>query len=612
MSKVLTFRSKRTHGEGAEERVLDSSFLQDDSETLRFDEKPGASITLSFDKRIKDWSNQELADLFRVVRLLSSSGLSIDHTRGLTDEGDPWFVMCKPSGEVFIHICRLDGVYVLDNPSLSKPLTGRNFGELISEFSNQALKVSDASIGIGKAEHGHVFQLRRGNKVRLHPSAMLAALIWTLYLASEELTVISAEQDSLDDVQPGLPDGSTLLDVSFASAVSAQAEHQELKLLKGSDTALMDMQSLGEAGKYEASSLSKHVHIDPSLKSEQALSLHQNPYAVGLSTLAVAIGVMSTTRLGEPLKALWGAEFLSIGADDLVAFVEEIFSQDATRTVLADLFETVTGLSVSDEDIAFEERFVGEKENNILDADANLDPRTIILDLPSNFSTVATLTVKAKGDDQDTDFVLSEHDKDIQPNLISQNAGQTIIDESATNTDGTDVILDHFVLQSALDVLNFEAQEGWTGATLQRIAVKDDMFVTIFSDSHGNFSNDVQHISFLDVTQPIVITSPSVTETVTDIGIFDTLELFEESYPNISKPGYKSYDAQAQSFINYILAKPGIIDTILYGNELIMIDTSERDDLSDTSVAMTWEFNDGSLISLIGFQDEFQKFDLIA
>jgi hypothetical protein len=612
MSKILTFRSKRTHGEGTDERVLDSSFLQDDSETLRFGEKPGASITLSFDKRIKDWSNQELADLFRVVRLLSSSGLSIDHTRGLTDEGDPWFVMCKPSGEVFIHICRLDGVYVLDNPSLSKPLTGRNFGELISEFSNQALKVSDASIGIGKAEHGHVFQLRRGNKVRLHPSAMLAALIWTLYLASEELTVISAEQDSLDDVQPGLPDGSTLLDVSFASAVSAQAEHQELKLLKGSDTALMDMQSLGEAGKYEASSLSKHVHIDPSLKSEQALSLHQNPYAVGLSTLAVAIGVMSTTRLGEPLKALWGAEFLSIGADDLVAFVEEIFSQDATRTVLADLFETVTGLSVSDEDIAFEERFVGEKENNILDADANLDPRTIILDLPSNFSTVATLTVKAKGDDQDTDLVLSEHDKDIQPNLISQNAGQTIIDESATNTDSTDVILDHFVLQSALDVLNFEAQEGWTGATLQRIAVKDDMFVTIFSDSHGNFSNDVQHISFLDVTQPIVITSPSVTEAVTDIGIFDTLEIFEESYLNISKPGYKSYDAQAQSFINYILAKPGIIDTILYGNELIMIDTSERDDLSDTSVAMTWEFDDGSLISLIGFQDEFQKFDLIA
>jgi hypothetical protein len=333
---------------------------------------------------------------------------------------------------------------------------------------------------------------------------------------------------------------------------------------------------------------------------------------VGLSTLAVAIGVMSTTRLGEPLKALWGAEFLSIGADDLVAFVEEIFSQDATRTVLADLFETVTGLPVSDEDIAFEERFVGEKDNNTLDADANLDPRTIILDLPSNFSNFATLTVKAKGDDQDTDLVLSEHDKDIQPNLISQNAGQTIIDESATNTDSTDVILDHFVLQSALDVLNFEAQEGWTGATLQRIAVKDDMFVTIFSDSHGNFSNDVQHISFLDVTQPIVITSPSVTEAVTDIGIFDTLEIFEESYLNISKPGYKSYDAQAQSFINYILAKPGIIDTILYDNELIMIDTSERDDLSDTSVAMTWEFDDGSLISLIGFQDEFQKFDLIA
>lgn len=608
MSKILTFRSKRTHGEGTDERVLDSSFLQDDSETLRFDEKSGASITLSFDKRIKDWSNQELADLFRVVRLLSSSGLSIDHTRGLTDEGDPWFVMCKPSGEVFIHICRLDGVYVLDNPSLSKPLTGRNFGELISEFSNQALKVSDASIGIGKAEHRHVFQLRRGNKVRLHPSAMLAALIWTLYLASEELTVISAEQDSLDGVQPGLPDGSTLLDVSFASAVSAQAEHQELKLLKGSDTALMDMQSLGEAGKCEASSLSKPVHIDPSLKSEQVLSLHQNPYAVGLSTLAVAIGVMSTTRLGEPLKALWDAEFLAIGADDIVAFVEEIFSQDATRTVLADLFETVIGPSSSDKDIAFEDHFLVEKENNILDADANLDSGTAILDLPSNFLTVTTLTVKEKRDDQDTDLVFSEHNKDTQFNLISQNTSQTIIDESAKNTDSSDVKSDHFVLQSALDVLNFEIQEDWNGAILQRVAVKDDTFITIFSELYGNLASDVQHINFLDVTQPIAITNPSVT----DIGVFDALEFVEDSYPTISKPAYKSYDAQAQSFINYILAKPGVIDTILYDNELIMIDTSERDELSDTSVAMTWEFDDGSLISLIGFQDDFQKFDLIA
>ncbi len=74
---------------------------------------------------VRDWTNQEMADLARVQYLLSRAGVQLETDRGLSDEGDPWFVFCDAQGEVFVHICRMGMTYLLDGPSLDAPLRGR-------------------------------------------------------------------------------------------------------------------------------------------------------------------------------------------------------------------------------------------------------------------------------------------------------------------------------------------------------------------------------------------------------------------------------------------------------------------------------------------------------
>jgi len=39
-----------------------------------------------------DWSQRELEEVYRVEDALTKSGVAISVDRGLTDEGEPWFV----------------------------------------------------------------------------------------------------------------------------------------------------------------------------------------------------------------------------------------------------------------------------------------------------------------------------------------------------------------------------------------------------------------------------------------------------------------------------------------------------------------------------------------
>lgn len=139
-----------------------------------------------------DWNNQELSDLYRVKQLLEKAGIQIMTDRGTSDEGDPWFVFCQSNGEVFVHLCRFDGIYLLDSPNIGTPLTGYNFKELIDGFVQRTVKLQTGE---------NVVQLHAKNRLNLHPAIMLTALIWSLYLASDELVDIAhAEELMLSEI----------------------------------------------------------------------------------------------------------------------------------------------------------------------------------------------------------------------------------------------------------------------------------------------------------------------------------------------------------------------------------------------------------------------------
>ncbi|MBM1789086.1 hypothetical protein JQV71_19760, partial [Sulfitobacter geojensis] len=221
MATILSFHGKKDDSSAQD-------FLTDETEKLSFRTADDGAVSLGdvaaaslpdiLPDPKRDWSNQELADLFRVKQLLGGANVPVETMRGVTDEGDPWFIFCHLNGDVFIHMARIDGAYVLDSPNVRRPLRGHDFNALIADYTNHALPAMQNG-DEGDSEH-RVIRFERGSKVRLHPSAMLAALIWTLFLASEELVMLAPEEQAATD--------DDLLD--FSAVISADSDFKAIAM----------------------------------------------------------------------------------------------------------------------------------------------------------------------------------------------------------------------------------------------------------------------------------------------------------------------------------------------------------------------------------------------
>jgi hypothetical protein len=131
-----------------------------------------------FRPRSKDWSNQELAEFYRVEASLVQAGLKIDTDRGLSDENEPWFVFCHAeTGEIIIHFARIDGVYVAASGAFAGALRGTDFRSLVEALL---------------ARHPLVVP-QSGTKISLHPSALLVALVATAFFKLSELDAHASE-----------------------------------------------------------------------------------------------------------------------------------------------------------------------------------------------------------------------------------------------------------------------------------------------------------------------------------------------------------------------------------------------------------------------------------
>src|SRR5215510_11311767 len=88
-----------------------------------------------------DWSKEEIAYLERAAHFVRKLRVSVETDRGVTDEGDPWFVICDAnSDEVLVHFCRVRRKYIACAPALESSLTGHIFADLIERFLDQISK----------------------------------------------------------------------------------------------------------------------------------------------------------------------------------------------------------------------------------------------------------------------------------------------------------------------------------------------------------------------------------------------------------------------------------------------------------------------------------------
>jgi hypothetical protein len=210
--------------------------------------------------RSSDWSPQEIAEFYRVESALVQSGLSVTTDRGISDEGDPWFVFCRADNdEVIAHFARIDYEYVVASSFQRGAVRGRDFRAVIRDLMDL---------------HPLMMPVKRkaGQKVFLHPSALLLALLASAYFHSSE--VVSEHGPTGSDSR-----GSSLLSllsekIAIVAAIALAAtwlEHQASSALNFLDGLPL----------FQGFSDDKAGHITTTLHDAQADYLSQFLHSLG-------------------------------------------------------------------------------------------------------------------------------------------------------------------------------------------------------------------------------------------------------------------------------------------------------------------------------------------
>ncbi|MGF1552553.1 MAG: hypothetical protein ACFBWO_08645 [Paracoccaceae bacterium] len=153
------------------------------------------------------WSNEERSLLARVERLLADAGLWVEAESGETEEGDPWCVFCHAdSGDVVVHLARIDDAYVLDSPVIAGSITGRSLDDCADRFLSRARLLSAAAT--------------RGASFYIHPTAMLAGVLMTIVMFS----LTTRERGDQATVEEGEADPAGLVATLAAAAGDVAAE----------------------------------------------------------------------------------------------------------------------------------------------------------------------------------------------------------------------------------------------------------------------------------------------------------------------------------------------------------------------------------------------------
>ncbi|MEQ1888167.1 MAG: hypothetical protein ABL951_03170 [Alphaproteobacteria bacterium] len=137
-----------------------------------------------------NWTNEELAELFRVVDILGRAGVPIDTDMGQTDEGEPWFAFCRAdTGDVIVHFSRIDGQFVAVSAATDAVVRGNNFRRVAEALVNRQPLILPAPSS--------------GQKLFLHPSVILTALVATTLAQMKSWE--GQEITAYDDASGGAP-----------------------------------------------------------------------------------------------------------------------------------------------------------------------------------------------------------------------------------------------------------------------------------------------------------------------------------------------------------------------------------------------------------------------
>lgn len=138
------------------------------AQVLSFFQRPSRSAPA----RGADWSQQELAEFYRVESALIRAGIRVGTDRGMSDENEPWFVFYRTDDEeVVIHFARIDGEYLIAGPAYEEIARGFDFSSLVRNMVSR---------------HPLIQRSQRGDNIAVHPAALLVAVVGTAFFKSGE------------------------------------------------------------------------------------------------------------------------------------------------------------------------------------------------------------------------------------------------------------------------------------------------------------------------------------------------------------------------------------------------------------------------------------------
>lgn len=129
-----------------------------------------------------DWTQQELAEFYRVESALIRAGIRVGTDRGLSDENEPWFVFYRSDdGEVVIHFARIDDEYIIAGPAYEEIARGFDFTALVRNMV---------------ARHPLIRRSDNNSNLSIHPAALLVAVVGTAFFKTGEARAAETGQST--------------------------------------------------------------------------------------------------------------------------------------------------------------------------------------------------------------------------------------------------------------------------------------------------------------------------------------------------------------------------------------------------------------------------------
>ncbi len=577
-----------------------------------------------------DWTNQELADLYRVESLLVQAGIKMSTGRGVTDEDDPWFVFCREDGDVFVHLARADGRYLLDSPGLSGLLEGPDFATLIDTFVKQlaALRSSDDESNVVSFRP----KMLRDKSVHLHPSILLAALIWTLYLASDDIaSATEAASDLAEDMI--LPvDKLLMMDQSDTGARDIEATDIDGNALD------LDPAKTAAANQPEQTSISfaeaDRSGSDRLVSSFSAMIASASPAAqavsASLAIIAFSFGFygqnkseieqtdgetgFSIAGLHSALRQLaeTGIETVRLNGDQ--HSVEIGASAEAGPVVLADLngeldlhtaeivdYELHLADLNSDLTVAFDGQAEVAAEDGIA-AQADMGEK--------HQSAGHAAEVQSETKEKASTPAKKAADEATTPAASNEESKQQASSERTTE--------DKFVVAEVMDTLSSGSAFGsamvsttldWDG--FEQILDQLDVATSVVSEG-PDLDPDFAAVSGINPGLKDLVEEDNASDTIGGNPSSGTDMPSLPDAPAVSVVGAEilDYDQRVNNFITSFIHNNDSIEIVHFQTELVIIDMSAIGNSASHTYARSWVTDEGQVISTVGSYQDFLDYGM--